>query len=47
MTTLSEQDYQKLLTFLQELYIPGNLKDFSARILAAIPKLVAADIPGY
>jgi hypothetical protein len=47
MTTLSEQDYQKLLTFLHELYIPGNLKDFSARILAAIPKLVAADIPGY
>ena len=47
MTTLSEQDYQKLLIFLHELYIPGNLKDFSARILAAIPKLVAADIPGY
>lgn len=47
MTTLSEQDYQKLLTFLHELYIPGNLKDFSARILAALPKLVAADIPGY
>lgn len=47
MTTLSEQDYQKLLTFLHELYIPGGLKDFSARVLAAIPKLVAADIPGY
>jgi len=47
MTTLSEQDYQKVLTFLHELYIPGNLKDFSARVLAAIPKLVAADIPGY
>ena len=47
MTTLSEQDYQKVLIFLHELYISVNLKDFSARILAALPKLVAADIPGY
>lgn len=47
MTTLSEQDYQKVLTFLHKLYIPGNLIDFSARVLTAIPKLVAADIPGY
>jgi len=47
MTALSEADYQKVLSFLQRLYAPGSPQDFSARVLATIQDLVAADIPGY
>jgi len=47
MTTLSEQDYQQILTFLHELYTPDSLKNLQAYITASIPKLVAADIPVY
>lgn len=47
MTTLSEQDYQQILNFLHELYAPDGLKNLQAHLTSAVPKLVAADIPGY
>lgn len=47
MSHLSEQDYQKILTFLHRLYAPESLNDFSAFISTFMPHLIPGDIAGY
>ncbi len=47
METLTQQDFQAILNFVQGLYAIDNLQNLSAYISTAIPKLVQADITGY
>jgi DNA-binding CsgD family transcriptional regulator len=47
MKNLSEQDYQKILTFLHGLYTPDCLSDFSACISTILPCLIKGDVVGY
>jgi DNA-binding CsgD family transcriptional regulator len=47
MVSLTEQDYQKVLDFLQKLNDPQNLVNLTAYLLESVPQLVPADIPGY
>lgn len=47
MTRLSNNDYQKILSFLHDLYIPDNLRDFPNYVLDEISKLIPSEIPLY
>ncbi|YAF93991.1 MAG: response regulator transcription factor [Nodularia sp. CChRGM 3473] len=46
METLINADWQRMLEFLRSLYIPCSLDKFPTQILAALPKLVDAEILG-
>lgn len=47
METLTQQDFQAILNFVQGLYAIDSLQNLSAYISNTIPKLVQADISGY
>ncbi|MBE9049058.1 hypothetical protein IQ243_01265 [Nostocales cyanobacterium LEGE 11386] len=46
METLINADWQRMLEFLRSLYIPCSLDKFPTHVLAALPKLVDAEILG-
>jgi DNA-binding CsgD family transcriptional regulator len=47
MVQLSTQDYEQILTFLQKLYAPICLQDWTNYLPSTISELIPADIPGY
>ncbi|WP_162615677.1 response regulator transcription factor [Pseudanabaena sp. ABRG5-3] len=47
MTRLSNSDYQNVLAFLHDLYIPDNLRNFPTYVLEEISKLIPSEIPLY
>jgi DNA-binding CsgD family transcriptional regulator len=47
MSHLSEQDYQKVLTFLYGLYNAQSFNEFTTYICGNILNLVAGELPGY
>ncbi len=46
MAQLLTQDYEQVLIFLQRLYAPSCLRDWSNYLPSAISKLIPADMPG-
>lgn len=47
MEALTQQDFQRILNFVQELYSTDSLQNFSTYISTAISNLVQVDVAGY